>query len=128
MTKDPNIDHKKKNQANIFVHELSKLTYERDLLPSLLAQKQANNTTIVDKGKLVSKSDKTVEKLGKYQSSIINTALIGKRYHSMTQFLLAFENNNKKVHNCLVDSRSSSNVMPYALCQKINMEPLKTKA
>ena len=45
----------------------------------------------------------------------------------MTPFLLAYEISNKKVHNCLVDSRASSNVMPYAIFQKLNMEPQETK-
>ena len=35
-------------------------------------------------------------------------------------FLLTLEILNHKVHNCLVDSGSSGNVMPLAVCKKIN--------
>jgi ribonuclease HI len=37
-------------------------------------------------------------------------------------FLLTFEIFNKNVHNCMVDSGASSNVMPWSVCQKINVE------
>jgi ribonuclease HI len=37
-------------------------------------------------------------------------------------FLLTFEIFNRNVHNCMVDSGSSSNVMPWSVCQKINVE------
>jgi hypothetical protein len=37
-------------------------------------------------------------------------------------FLLAFEIFNRNVHNCMVDSGASSNVMPWSVCQKINAE------
>jgi len=45
-----------------------------------------------------------------------------------TPFLFTFEMFNKKVHNCLVDYTMSSNVMPYAICKKLNVEPLITNA
>jgi ribonuclease HI len=37
-------------------------------------------------------------------------------------FLLTFEIFNINVHNCMVDSGASSNVMPWSVCQKINAE------
>jgi hypothetical protein len=37
-------------------------------------------------------------------------------------FLLTFEIFNRNVHNCMVDSDASSNVMPLFVCQKINAE------
>ena len=40
-------------------------------------------------------------------------------------FLLKFEVFNKNLHNCLVDSRASSNVMPLSICKKLNVVPLK---
>lgn len=67
-------------------------------------------------------------KSSEYQPSIVNTTFIAKIYHSMTpRFLLTLQMFNKKVHNCLVDSEASSNVIPYAIFQKLNMEPLRTK-
>ena len=42
----------------------------------------------------------------------------GERKTSTPPFLLTLEILNHKVHNCLVDSRSSVNVMPLAFCKK----------
>ena len=38
-------------------------------------------------------------------------------------FFLTFETFNRNVHNCLVDSRASSNVMPYSVYKKLNVQP-----
>ena len=40
-------------------------------------------------------------------------------------FLLTFEVFNKNLHNCLVDSGASSNVMPLSIYKKLNATPLK---
>ena len=40
-------------------------------------------------------------------------------------FLLTFEVFNRNLHNCLVDSGASSNVMPLSICKKLNVIPLK---
>jgi ribonuclease HI len=44
-------------------------------------------------------------------------------------FLLTFEIFNRNVHNCMVDSGASSNVIPWSVCQKINakVEPSSLK-
>ena len=41
-------------------------------------------------------------------------------------FLLMFEVFNRNLHNCLVDSRASSNVMPLSVCKKLNSIPLRS--
>jgi hypothetical protein len=41
-------------------------------------------------------------------------------------FLLTFEFFNKNLHNCLVDSGESSNVMPLSICKKLNAVLLKS--
>jgi hypothetical protein len=41
-------------------------------------------------------------------------------------FLLTFEVFNRNLHNCLVDSGASSNVMPLSICKKLNVVPLKS--
>jgi hypothetical protein len=41
-------------------------------------------------------------------------------------FLLTFEVFNRNLHNCLVDSGASSNVMPLSICKKLNTVPLKS--
>ena len=54
--------------------------------------------------------------------------LIGRKSRSQTpDFLLTFEIFNRNVHNCLVDSGASSNVMPYSVCKKLNAEPQMSK-
>lgn len=51
-------------------------------------------------------------------------ALIGGRLRSHTPpFLLTYEIFNKNVHNCLVDSRASSNILPRSICAKLNVQP-----
>ena len=53
-----------------------------------------------------------------------DVALIGIKSRSQTlPFFLTFEIFNQNVHNCLVDSRASSNMMPYSVCKKLNEEP-----
>ena len=57
-------------------------------------------------------------------------ALIGIKSRSQTPpFLLTFYIFNRNVHNRLVDSGASSNVMPYSVCKKLNAQPqiCKTK-
>jgi hypothetical protein len=41
-------------------------------------------------------------------------------------FLLTFEVFNRNLHNCLVDSGVSSNMMPLAICNKLGVVPLKS--
>jgi hypothetical protein len=68
-----------------------------------------NNVTNVDK--LVSEAASK-----KQQTSVVNTR------RNVPPFLLTFEIFNRNVHNCMVDSGASSNVMPWSVCQKINAE------
>jgi hypothetical protein len=73
-----------------------------------------------DKRDLAVKSVTNVDKLvsgaaiKKQQTSIVNTR------RNIPPFLLTFEIFNRNVHNCMVDSCASSNVMPWYVCQKIN--------
>jgi len=49
--------------------------------------------------------------------------LIGKKSKSQTPlFLFSFEIFNCNVHNSIVDSRDSSNVMSYLVYKKLNVE------
>ena len=57
-----------------------------------------------------------------------NGILIERKSRSQTlPFLLTFEIFNRNVHNCLVYSGASSNVMPYLVCKKLNAEPQMRK-
>ena len=54
-------------------------------------------------------------------------ALIGGRSRSHTPpFLLTYELFNKDLHNCLVDSGASSNILPKSICAKLNVQPQKS--
>ena len=39
---------------------------------------------------------------------------------SVPPFLMTFEIFNKNVHNCMIDSGASSNVMPVSVCRNLN--------
>ena len=47
----------------------------------------------------------------------------GKPKYKIPPFLLTFKIFNHNVHNCLVDSGASVNVMPLSVCKKINGQP-----
>ena len=47
----------------------------------------------------------------------------GKSKYKTPTFLLTFEIFNYNMHNCLVDSGASVNVMPLSVCKKINGQP-----
>jgi hypothetical protein len=66
-----------------------------------------NNVNTVDKVALDTASKKP-------QATILSTR------KSVPPFLLTFKIFNRNVHNCMVDSGASSNVMPWSVCQKIN--------
>ena len=57
-----------------------------------------------------------------------NETLIGIKSRSqIPPFLLTFKIFNQNVHNCLVDFGTSSNVMPYLVCKKLNAKPQMSK-
>jgi hypothetical protein len=63
-------------------------------------------------------------------ATTINTTSIGTFSKSQVPpFLLTYEIFNFNVHNCLADSGASSNIMPFFVCQKINVVPqiMKTR-
>ena len=47
----------------------------------------------------------------------------GKSKNKHPPFLLTFEIFNHNVHNCLLDSGATVNVMPISVCKKINGQP-----
>ena len=53
--------------------------------------------------------------------------LIRDRSNSHTPpFLLTYEIYNRNLHNCLIDSGASSNIMLASVCSKLNIEPQKS--
>lgn len=56
-----------------------------------------------------------------------DAVLIEDRSNSHTPpFLLTYEIYNRNLHNCLIDSGASSNIMPDLVCSKLNIEPQKS--
>ena len=61
------------------------------------------------------------------QDYVVEGATIGQRLRYLTPpFLLTFEIFINNVHNYMVDSEASSNVMPFSVCQKLNVDPKKS--
>lgn len=65
----------------------------------------------------------STNKVNSQKQSQVTDEFIGKKSNSSTPpFLLTFEIFNNNVSNCMVDSRASSNVMPYSVGRKMNAE------
>jgi hypothetical protein len=109
------VENSKNNDLNI------KKTAE---ISSKTTQKIPTKTTSEppDKRDLTEKTVSNVDKIvsgtmtKNQQNSAVNTR------KNVPPFLLTFEIFNRNVHNCMVDSGASSNVMPLSVCQKINAE------
>ena len=133
-------------KEHITVFKLYKITQLREHLREALQHIQCPQDVIVGNSK-AAPNEKNVKttKIVK-SSSVANTssienkeketeeekrlnpredgALIGRKLRSQTPpFLLTFEIFNINVHNCLVDSGASSNVMYYSVCKKLNAQP-----
>ena len=69
-------------------------------------------------------NEKTTEEEVRKPNPRADGSLIGKRPRSQNPpFLLTFEIFNRNVHNYLVDSGASSNVMPYSVYKNLNAQP-----
>lgn len=119
------VEDMKKTRANITFHELSKLKHQHKLLlKELHAVPVAPLPAIV-----ISQAS---HEMGRPPTSMENKvdpndiALIGGRskYHT-PPFLLTYEIFNKKLHNCLVDSGTLSNILHKTICAKLNVQPQK---
>jgi hypothetical protein len=78
-------------------------------VPNVNNVNNVNNTSNVDKVALENASKKS-------QATSLNTR------KNVPPFLLTFEIFNINVHDCMVDSGASSNVMPWSVFQNINTE------
>ena len=134
-------------KANITIFELCKITQLREQLRDALQtiqgpqdvvssnskatpkEKNVKTTNMVKTSTVANTSnldnnEKTTEEEVRRSNPRADGALICKRSRSQTPpFLLTFEIFNRNVHNCLVDSRASSNVMAYLVCKKLNSQP-----
>jgi ribonuclease HI len=143
------VEDLKKLRANIFVYELLKFPFllqkmlqnisengkngnssgnkvVRNKVPQKTSTK--NNLDPQDKGRLPGSNVNNVNNVNNVDKVALET--VSKKPQTTTlstrknvpPFLLTFEIFNRNVHNCMVDSGASSNVMPWSVCQKINAE------
>jgi hypothetical protein len=119
------LEYLKRTKDNISMFELMKLPQIQDNFIKMLHGTTSKNTKEANvggskgKGKLGQIIDKTTPK----KKSVVNASLTGQRSKSNTSpFLLTFEIFNKNVHNYMVDSGSSSNVMSLKFYGKLNVK------
>ena len=140
------VEDLKKMKANITIFELCKIIQLREELHESLqhiqspqdvaignlketlkgnnteATKLAKTTSVTSTSSVENKEKTTMDK--KKPDPKADGALIGRKSRYQTlPFLLTFDIFNRNVHNCLVDYGASSNVMPYSVCKKLNVEP-----
>lgn len=103
------IDDMKKTRANVTLYELSKLKHQQKII---MKELNVVPTTFLP-------TSIAFHNMGIPPPNAINQidpndiALIGGRSRSHTPpFLLTYEIFNKNVHNCLVDSGASTNILP----------------
>ena len=136
----------KKMKESITIFELCKIKQLREHLREALQHIQGPQNVVVGNSKVTSKENdvkttKTVkasnvastscmenkEKRNEEENRLnerVDGAFIGSKSRSQTPpFLLTFEIFNKNFHNCLVDSRASSNMMIYLVCKNLNAQP-----
>ena len=140
------VEDLKKMNANIIVFELCKITQLREQLRETLqhiqilqdvvvrnikatlkwkntkATKSFEMTSVISTSSVKNKEKTTTDK--KQYDPKVDGVQIGRKSRSQTSpFLLTFDIFNRNVHNCLVHSGDSSNVMPYSICKNLNAEP-----
>jgi hypothetical protein len=105
-------------KENIFVMDMCRIPQQNDFL--LQALKSVENATrITDQGENLALSDLR----NKPTVNAFSEDKKGKTF--VPPFLLTFEVFNKNLHNFLVNSGASYNVMPLDICKKINAVTLK---
>jgi hypothetical protein len=116
----------KKTKANISLFELMKIPQIQENFIRTLQGKTSPGTKEANTG------TKKGNHQGKFTNNntpskiqvVTNASLTGQRSRSTTPpFLITFEIFNRNVHNCMVDSGASSNVMPLKVCEKLNIKP-----
>lgn len=124
MVKYNIVEDMKKARPNITLHELTKLKKQHKILlrelkeipvsplPSIVVTQVAYNM-----GKPPTSSNKV---------DPLDLVFIGDRFIShVPPFLLTYEIFYRNVHNCLVDSGASSNIIPKGICTELNITPQK---
>jgi hypothetical protein len=101
------VKYLKKLKANISVMDVCRIPQQKDFL--LQALNSVGNPTNDDS------QNNILPPIDLASKPTVNTYSEGRKERPFVPpFLLTFEVFNKNLHNCLVDSRASSNVMPLA--------------
>jgi hypothetical protein len=130
-------------RANIYVYELLKFSFLLQKMLQNIVENNKNDNPSSNRGfqnkpKVPQKAsaNNTVDSHEKRNLPVNNVTnvdklvleAVGKKEQASTvcnrrnvpPFFSTFEIFNRNVHNCMVDSGASSNVMPWSVCQKIN--------
>ena len=99
------VEDLKKVKANVPLFEICKVPHQKERL--LKALEASDDKLPTDN------HPQDEEEIGE-------TSVGGESKAKYLPFLLTFEIFNHNVHNCLVDSGASINVMPISVCKKIN--------
>ena len=102
------VEDLKKVKANVPLFEMCKVPQQKQILLKSLEASDEKLPT---------------DNQPQEEEEIGETSVGGKSKSKHPPFLLAFEIFNHNVHNCLVDSGASVNVMPALVCKKINGQP-----
>jgi hypothetical protein len=113
------VEDLKKLKANISVIDMCRIPQQNDFMLQALKSVE-NPTTSTDQGG-------NLNPTGLRNKPTVNVCSEEKKGKPFVPpFLLTFEVFNRNLHNCLVDSEASSNVMPLSIYKKLNAIPLKS--
>jgi hypothetical protein len=113
------VEDLKKLKANVSVMDMCKIPQQKDFLLQALTSIEAPITS-TNLGEGPSPEDLN-------DKPNVNSCYLDKRGKPFVPpFLLTFEVFNINLHNCLVDSGASYNVMSLSICKKFNAIPLKS--
>jgi hypothetical protein len=123
MQKSPKLDYNivedlKILKANVSIMDMCRIPQQKDFFLQALNLVETPITS-TNQGEVPSPTDL------KYKTNVNAFSVDKKRKTCVPPFLLTFEVFNRNLHNCLVDSGASSNVMPLSICKKLNAIPLK---
>jgi hypothetical protein len=121
------IEDMKNTKNNISMLDICSLTQQHDLLDDSFNPNNAHKKIIVTNDN-IPLNDETKEVHKVEITTTRNATSIGTYPKSyVPPFLLAYEIYNFNLHNYLVDSCASYNIMPFLVCQKINVVQKMTK-
>jgi hypothetical protein len=114
------VEDLKKLRANISVMDICRIPQQKDFLLQALNSVEDPTTGNGQERNLAS-----TDPVNKPTVNTCSEDKKGKPF--VPPFLLTFEVFNRNLHNCLVDSGASSNVMPLSICKKLNVVPLQER-